>query len=323
MNSFDLRRLRYFVTVAELGSVTRAAAELHVAQPALSHQMRLLEEELGGELFARGPHGVKLTELGAQLAKDCRPLLEEIRRLRTRLAERAGEPEGPVVVGLAQTLGCVIAVPLLELVAKRFPRVRVRIRELMSSDIPELLRAGGIDFALSYALPSVRGIRCSVVFTEDLYLVGSAAAARRLLGVAHASEVAFADLGRLPLFLSARNNGFREDLESLARTRGVKFVVEAEIDSVGVRRELALSGAGFTILSGATVAADMRRRAVFAARITEPQVRRRISFVRAADASLSGAAQAVASTTRQAFAAVATPERWPGGVLPTAIPKLV
>ena len=322
MSSFDLRRLRYFVVVAELGSVTRAAAELHVAQPALSHQMRLLEEEVGGELFARGPHGVRLTELGATLAKDCQPLLQEIRALRTRLTERAGEPGGPVVVGLAQTLGCVLAVPLLELAMQRFPRVQVRIRELMSSDIPDLLRTGAIDFALSYALPSVRGVRSTNVFAEDLYLFGTAAAARRFLPGAR-GEVAFAGMADVPLYLSARNNGFREYLESLARQRRVKLHVAAEVDSVSIRRELALSGAGFTILSGSTIANDMRRKSMFAARITQPQIRRRISFVRAGDASLSGAAQAIASLTRDAFAAVATPERWPGGVLPSAIPKIV
>ena len=102
MSSFDLRRLRYFVAVAELGSVTRAASELHVAQPALSYQIRLLEEEVGGELFARGPRGVRLTELGIALAAESRRLLGDIKALRNRLSDRAGDPEGEVVVGLAQ-----------------------------------------------------------------------------------------------------------------------------------------------------------------------------------------------------------------------------
>ena len=110
MSSFDLRRLRYFVAVAELGSVTKAASELHVAQPALSHQIRLLEEELGGALFTRGPHGVSLTELGTTAAAESRHLLGNIKALRDRLSVHAGGTEGEVVVGLAQTIGPVLAV---------------------------------------------------------------------------------------------------------------------------------------------------------------------------------------------------------------------
>ena len=115
MNScFDLRRLRYFLSVAEFGSVTRAAAELYVAQPALSLQMRLLEEEFGREIFARGPQGVRLTEFGTQLVDESRALLADVRARRERLQASNSEPQGTVTIGFAQTLGSVLALPLLD-----------------------------------------------------------------------------------------------------------------------------------------------------------------------------------------------------------------
>src|SRR5690606_12867205 len=147
--------------------------ELHVAQPALSHQIRLLEEEIGFELFTRGPQGVRLTERGKTLAEESRVLLTNARMLRERIESDRLEPQGTVVVGVAQTIGPVLALPLLELAAKRFPRVRIRVREVMSSEIPNLLRAEALDFAFSYAIPAGRGIRSTNIFSEDSFIVGT------------------------------------------------------------------------------------------------------------------------------------------------------
>lgn len=323
MSSFDLRRLRYFVAVAELGSVTKAASELHVAQPALSHQIRLLEEELGGALFTRGPHGVSLTELGTSAAAESRHLLGNIKASRDRLSVHAGGTEGEVVVGLAQTIGPVLAVPLLELAARQLPRVRMQIRELMSSDIPELLRSESIDFALSYAIPSGRGIHSTNLFSEDLFLVGTAKSARNFFARPDITEIRFADMKQIPLYLSSRSNGFREELESIARQRKMRLNVVAEIDSVSIRRDMALHGAGFTILSGATICQVMRRRGVFAARITQPPLRRTVCFVRRSGNATSRAGKAVAALVADALEIVATRDKWPGAGLPLAIPKFI
>lgn len=323
MSSFELRRIRYFIAVAELGSVTLAASELHVAQPALSHQIRLLEGELGGELFERSPHGVHLTELGKSLAEGSRPLLRDIKALRDRLTDRAGDPEGEVVVGLAQTIGPVLAVPLIELAAQRCPRVRIRIRELMSSDIPDLLRSDSIDFALSYAIPSGRGIQSTGVFSEDLFLVGTRRAATKIFGRTVKSEVHFADLKRVPLYLSARSNGFRESLEGNARRCRIKLQVAAEVDSVAIRKYIALSGAGFTILSGSSICDEILRGSLFAARITHPHIRRKICFIRRTGGTSSRAGQAVADLIGAALALVVNGDRWPGAVVPDAIPKFL
>jgi LysR family nitrogen assimilation transcriptional regulator len=322
MSSFELRRLRYFVAVAEFGSVTRAAAELRIAQPALSHQIRLLEDELGGELFTRGPRGVRLTELGDKLLEESRVLLDNLKALRERLRDGANDPEGFVVIGVAQTVGSFLAMPLLELAAKRLPRVRIQIRETMSAHIPDLLREEAIDFALSYDIRSGQGLDAVNLFAEDSYVVGTPAAAERLFGRGNLTELPFAELRHAPLYLSARPNAFRESLERVARSRQIKLRIVAEVDSVVIRKELALSGAGFTVLSGATIRDDLGNRAIFAARLTHPQIRRRICFVRHAGTPLSRAGQAVAVLVSETLAGLAT---WPGATLPGAsgIPKFV
>ena len=323
-SSFDLRRLRYFVTVAEFGSVTRAAAELHVAQPALSHQIRLLEEELGVELFTRGPQGVRLTEFGRTLADESRVLLANGRALRERLQTASEEPQGTVVIGLAQTIGPVLALSLLELAAKRLPRVSIRVRETMSSDIPDLLRAESVDFAFSYAIPTGRGVRSTSIFAEDLFIVSTAQCAKRHFGKADLKEIEFSDLGGVPLYLSARLNAFREEFERIARTKRIKLQVSAEIDSVSVRKELALGGAGFTILSGASRRREMRGDGIFAARIVHPNLRRKICFVRPSGSALSHASKAVAGLIAESLTLIVKQDMWPGAILPpTGTPKVV
>lgn len=324
MSSFDLRRLRYFVAVAELGSVTRAASELHVAQPALSHQIRLLEEEIGGELFARGPQGVRLTELGRKLLDESRAVLDKVRALRDSLRDRPDDPEGEVVIGVAQTIGPVLSVPLLRLATKRLPRVRIRIRELMSSDIPDLLRSSSIDFALSYAIQPGRGIQSASMFSEDLFLVGTLKCGQRYFNRLDLTQVTFEQLQNVPLYLSARSNGFREHLERVARDQKIKLNVAAEVDSVSIRKDLALSGAGFTILSGATIRKEIPQRGLFAARITHPHIRRRICFVRQSGSAISRAAQEVAGLVTETLTTLVAKDMWPGAVLPAAgIHKLV
>lgn len=324
MSSFDLKRLRFFTAVAELGSVTRAASELRVAQPALSHQMHLLEDEVGGELFTRGPQGVRLTELGKKLAEQSRSLLGNLRAVRDAIQETVQEPEGAVAIGVAQTIGPILSTALLELATKRLPRVRLQIRELMSSDIPDLLRSESIDFALSYAIPSGRGIRSTSIFSEDLFVVATTACAKRYFHKSKLAEITFADLKNVPLFLSARSNGFREHLECVARSRKIKLNVAAEVDSVAIRKDIALNGIGFTILSGATIRTDMSQRGIFAARIVNPHIRRKVCFVRRNGSAMSRAAQELAALVSESLSVLITKDMWPGANLPEAgMPKLV
>ena len=157
-SSFDLRRLRYFVKVAELGSLTRAAAALHIAQPALSQQMRMLESELGVEVFERGPRGVRLTEAGKRLLVEARRLLDDMSAIAERIRD-PGDPEGQVVLGVGQSIGSMLMAPLLERAAERIPRVRIQVRELLGGLLQDLIRSGGIDFALSLNTVNCEGVR--------------------------------------------------------------------------------------------------------------------------------------------------------------------
>jgi LysR family nitrogen assimilation transcriptional regulator len=297
MSSFDLRRLRYFVAIAELGSLTRAANALHVTQPALSHHIHELEEELGTQLFTRGSQGVCLTDTGTILADESRLILGSLLNLRNRLKDNiAGTPEGIVVVGVAHTIGLMILPQLLEQAAQTLPRVQVQIREVMSADVPGLIRSAAIDFAISYSIPSVNGITSTEMFLEDLFLFGTRAAAEARFDISTiGNQLSFAALEGVPLYLSAPTIGLRDCLDAIAKSQKIELDIVAEIDSGALRKRLALSGGGFTILSSATIGADALRQDVFVIRIVDPPVQRKVCFSRRSSGTLSRASLALAS----------------------------
>jgi DNA-binding transcriptional LysR family regulator len=306
--SFDLRRLRYFIKVAELGSLTRAAESLHVAQPALSQQMRLLESDLGVRLLARGPRGVALTDAGRRMLHEARALVAGMQGVVERVkAER--EPEGEVVIGVGQSIGAALMVPLLERIAQRLPLVRVQVRELLGGLLNELMKSGAIDFALSLNTMSADGVRSESLLSEDMCLVGQ----RRLVGpfLVHGDErrFAFRDLAGVPLYLSRRGQFVRDTVERIARSKGIALALRGEVDSLHILREIALSGAGCCIVSRASIRRDVDDRDLYVGRISAPAIRRDVYLVHRRE--LSRAASEVVVLALEVLEAMVEDGSWP------------
>ncbi len=314
--NLDLRRLRYFVKVAELGSLTRAAEALHVAQPALSQHMRGLEEELGVKLLARGSRGVALTEAGRRMLDEARAMLTGMKSLLERVRGDASEPEGEVVIGVGQTVGSLLMVPLLELAAKRLPRVRIQIREMLSGLLPELVRSGAVDFAISYNTSSGHGIEAISVLSEEMCLVGQRRLAQRHLGKNLKDEVPFKLLAGLPIYLSRRTHILRELVERVAREKKVTPNLVAEVDSLYIMKELALGGTGFCMLSRANVRRELEHHDLYVARIVAPVIRREICFVRRSGGALPRAAHETVVLAVEVLAAMVKDDVWRGTLRP-------
>lgn len=312
-SSFEPRRLRYFVKVAELGSLTHAAKALHIAQPALSQHMQSIEDELGLKLLERGPRGVRLTEAGQRLAIEARDLLEGVRAMVDRVKGESSEPEGEVVLGVAQTIGSLLVAPLLELAAVRIPRVRIHIRELMSGHLSELVRARAVDFALSYNTTSADGVEVATVLCEDLYLVGQRPLVRKYLGIGDPNgEVRFRDLQGVPLYLSRRSHVLRETIEHLAQAEGTSLSIRAEVDSHYLMKELVLNGAGCSVFSRATVHRDAKHHDLCILRIVEPVVPRDICLLRRHGQILPRGARELAALSVELLGGLVEAKVWPG-----------
>ncbi len=176
----DLRQLRYFVTVAEELHFSRAAARLHLAQSALSAQIRHLEAELGGPLLVRSTRRVSLTPAGEALLADARGILAAVDGATVRARALARGEESSLVIGsLGPAPGALLA-PLLARFGARHPQVRVEIRAFDFNDTVEGLRQGRADLAFLYAPLDEPDLVLTPLLSEQRTVVVSAS--HRLAG---------------------------------------------------------------------------------------------------------------------------------------------
>src|SRR5204862_646090 len=150
----DIRQLRTFSCVAELGSLSKASDTLRVAQPALSRQIKLLEHELRAELFTRNGRGMVLTEAGRLLLARTAGIVRQIDQIRDDMQSSGGPPSGRVVLGLVPTVSCVVSARLARRTVESYPGISLCIVESYSGHLIEWLHRGQMDLAVIYG-PSV------------------------------------------------------------------------------------------------------------------------------------------------------------------------
>ncbi len=272
----DLKQLEYFVRVAELGSFTRAAIELDVAQPALSRQVRLLEVELRQNLLVRNGRGAVPTEAGKLLLENGRGILHQVERAREDLGRLRGGLAGRVAVGLPSSVARVLTVPLTRAFREQMPEARLSISEGLSSALQEGLAAGRLDIAVLYNAQPSRELDLSALMEEDLLLVQ-----RRPPGLQEdppPGPIALADVARLPLVIPTRPNAIRMHVEAQMADIGCRPDVALEIDGVSAILDLVLDGAGCAILSRNAVLSSARPSAYATRQIGQPPLRIRLSL---------------------------------------------
>ncbi|MFG1811091.1 LysR family transcriptional regulator [Streptomyces sp. NPDC049040] len=231
----DLRKLRYFVAVADRLHFGRAAEDLHIAQPALSRQIRALEQDLGAPLFTRDRHGVTLTDAGRQLLDDAGPLLASAQAVRRRVtaAARGGRR---LVVGFRAGIP---VIPAAREFGGRHPDVVVDVQRMEWDDQVPMLLDGRVDVGFVRLPVDETGLRLTPLYTEPLMV--ALPADHPLAGK---EEVTEADLAGEPLIWHAdpstqptrrplpdsglRVRGVEEKLEHVAAGRGISFVGRSE-----------------------------------------------------------------------------------------------
>jgi LysR family transcriptional regulator, nitrogen assimilation regulatory protein len=253
--SMDLRQLEYFVRVAELGSFTRAAQQLRIAQPALSRQVRLLEVELRQNLLIRNGRGALPTEAGKLLMAHGRGILHQVNRTKEALSLVRGGLSGRVAVGLPTSVARVLAVPLIREFRKKLPEATIAIQEGLSVAMQEALVNGRLDIALLYnAMPSA-DVELAPLLEEALYLVKPAGSTKALsTKKPKLAKVKLQDIAALPLVIPTRPNAIRNLVETRLGDLGLRPTIALEIDGVSAILELVADGAGCAVLPQSAVA---------------------------------------------------------------------
>ena len=123
----ELRQLRYFLTVTEAGSLSKAASVVGIAQPALSRQIRALEDEIGVQLFYRHGRGIRVTEEGAQFHAAIGPLLQELEQIKSDLGDAARIPAGTITFGMPPSMSAAIGAEIVSQFFALYPQVRLHL----------------------------------------------------------------------------------------------------------------------------------------------------------------------------------------------------
>jgi DNA-binding transcriptional LysR family regulator len=241
----DLRQLRYLVALADEGHFTRAAARMHIAQPALSQQIRRLEDELGLPLVDRSTRRVALTEAGALLVGRARGVLADIDGVRAELADLAGVRAGHLVIGAMQSLGPFDLSILLAVFHERYPAVELTVQEEVSDDLLAMLRADAVDLAFLSLTERVshEGLETKRLLTEPLVLM--VAPGHRL---ARRRRVRMDELDGEAFIAFREGAGLRRILDVAAHDAGFEAQIAFETNEVERARALASRGLGVTIV---------------------------------------------------------------------------
>jgi LysR family nitrogen assimilation transcriptional regulator len=273
----DLKQIEYFVRVAEMGSFTRAAIALNVAQPALSRQIRLLEVELRQNLLKRNGRGASPTEAGLLLLEHGRGILHQVERTHEALGRARSGLTGRVALGLPPSVARVLTVPLTRAFREKMPDAQLSISEGLTSAMQESLLNGRLDIALLYNMKPTSGLEVSHLVQEELWLVQ-----RRPPGLQEdppPPPIEFKDVSKLPLVIPSRPNAIRMLVESEMAAVGMRPHIALEIDGVTAILDLVADGAGCAILSRNAVTRSINPSAFSTQSISSPQLSIELSCV--------------------------------------------
>lgn len=271
----DSRKLRYFAVTARLGSFSRAAEELRVAQPALSRRIREIEDELGQPLFSRHGRGVRLTPFGASALQKA----EEIEHLIGAIRHEARQHyplQGKVALGLPPAAALRIGPPLAARIREAYPHVVLSLRDGVSSLVQEWLIGGRIDLGVTYNATPVDGLETVPVLRERAVLVGPPADAA---ADGAGEPIRLRDIAGLPLIMPSLPHNNRRVLEEAAARHEVRLVIRTEVDSVALTKAMVRDGQGYTILSHASVEDEVGRGELSRRVIDSPPVFADLSLV--------------------------------------------
>jgi LysR family transcriptional regulator, nitrogen assimilation regulatory protein len=264
----NLKQLEYFVQVAQLGSFSKAAAVLAVAQPALSRQVRGLETELRQQLFLRNGRGVALTDAGKRLFDHSVAVLQLVSHAREDLGASRDEPVGRVTIGLPPSIARQLTLPLIDRFMKQLPAAKLSIVEGLSTHIVEWVTSGRVDVSLIYNPEAQPGLDISPLLHEPLGLVSRATKGKRRA----APPLPMMELSRYPLIVPERVHVMRRLLETKAALAGIKLDIAWEVSSVPSIIDLVCAGYGHAVLTASGVAASARAGELVMRRLVEPEL---------------------------------------------------
>jgi LysR family nitrogen assimilation transcriptional regulator len=300
----DLRQLRYFVKVVEHGNVTHASEALHIAQPAVSQQMRNLERDLGMQLLERSPHGVAPTPAGRTLYRHALELLRQADGTHELLRRDAEVPQGRVSVGMPSSTARVLAIALARAVRDRYPGIMLELVDAPSADLGALVASARVDLAVAADALETRGVAMQRLLTEALYVIAWPAFPMP------DGPVPLAALADMPLILPSAPNTIRHRVDWAMREAGLSYAVSFEASSTGLLFAAVMAKLGVTVLPWTAAHVEIAERKLKIAPVDHPLFVRDLSLCWPDTALISNAVQKVRAEIVDLFGRLGQRPEW-------------
>lgn len=268
--AIDIKHVYYLMMLDQLGSISKAANALGVAQPSLSENITRLEKKLNTRLAIRSPRGVTLTEAGRYLALEGKSLVDVADKITNSLRQLGHDMSGTVSIGLPPSLSQIASVPLAETSRLELPSIKLELTEGLSGHIQEWLADETIDFGFVYANPQNQDIQITPVMEEEMFLVSAPDDMPVAPDAEGNATIRVKELGKVPLVLPSRPHSARRAMDSFAQANGIDLDVVVELNSLSQIIELVSRASACTILPRAAVANGLASNKLALTRIVAP-----------------------------------------------------
>lgn len=281
--------LVYFVAAAQSGSFSSAARSVRLAQPAFSLHIRAFEEELGIRLFDRSNKGASLTKAGKNMRIHAESILKLMKHAKEDVLSKTDVFGGDISIAISASISTLMIGDLFKEIHVRFPGIKLNITDTLVHNSGKLIESGQLDFGLLPAVSSLSKVCIEPALSQDIYLVG-----KTFDHLPDNDHINFKDLSKQSLIMgSTYKTPFRKELESMAILENCNLRIDFEQDSIGVRKNIVLTGLASTVVPYSTFALEIAEGKLVAKKIIKPSIRRVLSFVWSQIVPLSPAAIAV------------------------------
>ncbi|MCW5298863.1 LysR substrate-binding domain-containing protein [Herbaspirillum lusitanum] len=286
----ELRQLRYFVAIVDHGSLSRAARVLHIAQPALTQQVRQLEEELEAQLLHRSAQGVIATDAGKTFYEHAQAILKQVIDAKSAVAQSNDKPSGTVALGIPQSVSGALALPLLTAIRATYPEITLLLTEELTGNLIVQLKSGRINLAVLFDDGQLSPFASTPMVEEEMMYITRADSQ---YGAGKKKSVTLAQAIKAPLILPGLQHGVRPRIENIVRSQGMSLANVIEINSVAILKSAILADIGATILPVAPLLSEIERGDMVALPISGERMARTLALCASKNIPLTNAAAAV------------------------------
>lgn len=294
MSSVKLHQLKYFVRVAEEGSISKASVLLGVAQPAISQNIASLEHHFQAKLFDRSSRGVTLTHEGQMLMDYARTILRQIDRATTEIRNMKEGVAGEVVVALPAASALMLSSKLIRRVARDYPEIKLSVTESMSGKTADTISKGHADLALVPNGHLLRHVEAETALIESLHFGGL-----KTEDLHGGGDINFSDVCRYPLILPIKPNFVRGTLEQAAFDHGFELNIVAEQSSSRLLQALLADGIGYSVLTWPSFHTNRQKDNFIVKKVVNPEFARPMTIAWPAKGGLSERVMTVRNLLRE------------------------